>query len=88
VIGNAFLKNQDIDLYAFTGSTEVGAVLQQAAGLRKTQLELGSIASTIVDPLTHTIPQAMTPQEKSMRAIHRRAPTLARIRLPGTSNRK
>lgn len=48
VIGNALLKNQDIDYYAFTGSTEVGEVLQQAAGLRKTQLELGSIASTIV----------------------------------------
>ena len=48
VIGNVLLENQDIDFYAFTGSTEVGAVLQQAAGLRKTQLELGSIASTIV----------------------------------------
>lgn len=46
VIGNVLLENQDIDYYAFTGSTEVGAVLQQAAGLRKTQLELGSIAST------------------------------------------
>jgi succinate-semialdehyde dehydrogenase/glutarate-semialdehyde dehydrogenase len=48
VIGNVLLNNQDIDFYAFTGSTEVGTVLQQAAGLRKTQLELGSIASTIV----------------------------------------
>jgi succinate-semialdehyde dehydrogenase/glutarate-semialdehyde dehydrogenase len=48
VMGNALLKNQDIDFYAFTGSTEVGEVLQQAAGLRKTQLELGSIASTLI----------------------------------------
>jgi len=48
VIGNVLLKHQDIDFYGFTGSTEVGEVLQQAAGLRKTQLELGSIASTIV----------------------------------------
>jgi succinate-semialdehyde dehydrogenase/glutarate-semialdehyde dehydrogenase len=48
VIGNVLLANRDIDFYAFTGSTEVGEVLQQAARLRKTQLELGSIASTIV----------------------------------------
>ena len=33
---------------AFTGSTRVGREIQQAAGLRRTQLEFGSIASTIV----------------------------------------
>lgn len=33
---------------AFTGSTEVGRVLQQGAGLRRTQMELGSIACTIL----------------------------------------
>ncbi len=33
---------------AFTGSTEVGASIQQRAGLRRTQMELGSIAFTIV----------------------------------------
>lgn len=34
--------------YAFTGSTEVGRAIQAAAGLRRTQMELGSIAATIV----------------------------------------
>lgn len=33
---------------AFTGSTEVGRAIQQSAGLRRTQMELGSIAFTIV----------------------------------------
>ncbi len=33
---------------AFTGSTEVGRSIQQSAGLRRTQMELGSIAFTIV----------------------------------------
>ncbi len=33
---------------AFTGSTEVGRRIQQSAGLRRTQMELGSIAFTIV----------------------------------------
>jgi succinate-semialdehyde dehydrogenase/glutarate-semialdehyde dehydrogenase len=39
---------QAIDFYAFTGSTAVGREIQRAAGLRRTQMELGSIASTIV----------------------------------------
>lgn len=34
--------------FAFTGSTEVGRKIQQAAGLRRTQMELGSIACTIL----------------------------------------
>src|SRR5690606_28581728 len=34
--------------YAFTGSTEVGASIRRDAGLRRTQLELGSLSSTIV----------------------------------------
>ena len=33
---------------AFTGSTEVGRILQAQAGLRRTQMELGSIAFTIL----------------------------------------
>ncbi len=33
---------------AFTGSTEVGRRIQQSAGLRRTQMELGSIACTIL----------------------------------------
>ena len=37
-----------IRFFAFTGSTEVGLEIQQRAGLRRTQMELGSIAFTIV----------------------------------------
>ncbi|KGF71274.1 aldehyde dehydrogenase [Hoeflea sp. BAL378] len=47
-IGRQLLEDQRIAYYAFTGSTEVGREIQQAAGLRGVQLELGSIASTIV----------------------------------------
>jgi acyl-CoA reductase-like NAD-dependent aldehyde dehydrogenase len=47
-IGRQLLQDQRIAYYAFTGSTQVGREIQQAAGLRGTQLELGSIASTIV----------------------------------------
>lgn len=34
--------------FAFTGSTEVGRLIQAAAGLRRTQMELGSIAFTLL----------------------------------------
>jgi acyl-CoA reductase-like NAD-dependent aldehyde dehydrogenase len=34
--------------YAFTGSTEVGRQVQRGAGLRRTQLEMGSLSSTII----------------------------------------
>jgi acyl-CoA reductase-like NAD-dependent aldehyde dehydrogenase len=47
-IGRRLLQDQRIAYYAFTGSTRVGREIQQAAGLRGVQLELGSIASTIV----------------------------------------
>lgn len=47
-IGRQLLDDQRIAFYAFTGSTSVGRDIQQAAGLRGVQLELGSIASTIV----------------------------------------
>ncbi len=47
-IGRQLLEDQRIAYYAFTGSTKAGREIQQAAGLRGTQLELGSIASTIV----------------------------------------
>jgi succinate-semialdehyde dehydrogenase/glutarate-semialdehyde dehydrogenase len=48
VVGPQLLADQRIAFYAFTGSTRVGREIQRAAGLRATQLELGSIASTIV----------------------------------------
>lgn len=47
-VGNWLLEEQAIAFYAFTGSTYVGKLIQAKAGLRRTQLELGSIASTIV----------------------------------------
>jgi succinate-semialdehyde dehydrogenase/glutarate-semialdehyde dehydrogenase len=37
-----------VRFFAFTGSTEVGRSIQQRAGLRRTQMELGSIACTIL----------------------------------------
>ncbi len=42
------LDEAAIRFYAFTGSTEVGRAIQQRAGLRRTQMELGSIAFTVV----------------------------------------
>ena len=50
--GRQLLADQRIAFYAFTGSTQVGREIQQAAGLRGTQLELGSIASTIATKIT------------------------------------
>jgi acyl-CoA reductase-like NAD-dependent aldehyde dehydrogenase len=47
-IGRALVADGRIAFYAFTGSTRVGKEIQAGAGLRRTQLELGSIASTIV----------------------------------------
>jgi succinate-semialdehyde dehydrogenase / glutarate-semialdehyde dehydrogenase len=47
-VGQALLAQSDIAFYTFTGSTAVGREVQRGAGLRRTQLELGSIASTIV----------------------------------------
>jgi len=47
-VGQALVGHPAIDFYSFTGSTAVGKAIDQGAGLRRTQLELGSIASTIV----------------------------------------
>ena len=37
-----------VAFYTFTGSTAVGKAIQAAAGLRRTQLELGSLSSTVI----------------------------------------
>lgn len=42
------IANRRIRFIAFTGSTEVGQAIQSSAGLRRTQMELGSIACTIL----------------------------------------
>jgi succinate-semialdehyde dehydrogenase/glutarate-semialdehyde dehydrogenase len=47
-IANWLLEDERVRFFAFTGSTEVGRKIQQAAGLRRTQMELGSIACTIL----------------------------------------
>lgn len=45
----AWLAEEDaIGYYAFTGSTHVGRELHRAVGMRRTQLEMGSLASTVV----------------------------------------
>lgn len=41
-------EDERVRFFAFTGSTEVGRKIQQSAGLRRTQMELGSIACTIL----------------------------------------
>ena len=48
VVGSQLVADERIAFYAFTGSTRVGREIQRGAGLRRTQMELGSIASTIV----------------------------------------
>jgi succinate-semialdehyde dehydrogenase/glutarate-semialdehyde dehydrogenase len=47
-IGAWLLEEEQIRFYTFTGSTAVGRAIQRGANLRRTQLELGSISSTIV----------------------------------------
>ena len=47
-VGRHLLGDERVRFFAFTGSTEVGRGIQQAAGLRRTQMELGSIAFTIL----------------------------------------
>ena len=47
-IGGWLLEEERVRFYTFTGSTSVGRAIQRGAGLRRTQLELGSVSSTIV----------------------------------------
>ena len=47
-VGQWLLEDEIPAFYAFTGSTEVGQHIQRTVGLRKTQLELGSLSSTII----------------------------------------
>ena len=47
-LGRWLTENQDVRFYTFTGSTEVGKLLQRSIGLRPIALELGSIAGTVV----------------------------------------
>jgi succinate-semialdehyde dehydrogenase/glutarate-semialdehyde dehydrogenase len=47
-VGNLLLENPVPAFYAFTGSTRVGEHIRRTIGLRRAQLELGSLSSTIV----------------------------------------
>ncbi len=47
-VGQWLLEDPIPSFYAFTGSTEVGEHITRTVGIRKTQLELGSLSSTIV----------------------------------------
>lgn len=47
-VGDWLLESPVPSFYAFTGSTEVGRRVREKAGIRRSQLELGSLASTIV----------------------------------------
>lgn len=47
-VAQALLDEPLVRFYAFTGSTEVGRDIQRRAGLRRTQMELGSIAFTVL----------------------------------------
>lgn len=47
-VAHWLINEPAIRFFAFTGSTEVGLDIQQRAGLRRTQMELGSIAFTIL----------------------------------------
>jgi acyl-CoA reductase-like NAD-dependent aldehyde dehydrogenase len=59
-VADTLLRDPRVRFFAFTGSTEVGRKIAQAAGLRRTQMELGSIACTIVcadADLDHALPR-------------------------------
>ena len=47
-VGEWLLTSEVPAFYAFTGSTEVGEHISRTVGLRRTQLEMGSLSSTLV----------------------------------------
>ena len=47
-VARLLIDDERVRFFAFTGSTEVGRGIQRAAGLRRTQMELGSIAFTVL----------------------------------------
>lgn len=48
IVGEALLKNPDINFYSFTGSAEVGEHITKTIGIRRSTMELGSNAAVIV----------------------------------------
>jgi acyl-CoA reductase-like NAD-dependent aldehyde dehydrogenase len=47
-VGQWLLENEIPGFYAFTGSTAVGRQIRKTIGVRRAQLELGSLSSTVV----------------------------------------
>jgi len=47
-VAKELLDDDRVAFYAFTGSTAAGKSIQAAAGVRRTQMELGSISATVV----------------------------------------
>ena len=47
-VGEALLKNQDVNFYTFTGSKETGEHIRNTVGLRRSTMELGSNAPVII----------------------------------------
>jgi succinate-semialdehyde dehydrogenase/glutarate-semialdehyde dehydrogenase len=47
-VADWLIADERVRFFAFTGSTDVGRSIQSRAGLRRTQMELGSIACTIL----------------------------------------
>lgn len=61
-VGRYLTEDPRPAFYAFTGSTEVGERLHRTVGLRRTQLELGSLSSTVICAdanLTVAIPKVL-----------------------------
>jgi acyl-CoA reductase-like NAD-dependent aldehyde dehydrogenase len=48
-VGRWLVEEPAIAFYAFTGSTAAGREIQKGVGLRRSQMELGSIAHTLLD---------------------------------------
>lgn len=57
-MGDWLAAEEKLRFFTFTGSTAVGAKIHTAAGLRRTQMELGSIAATILHKDAN-LPRAM-----------------------------
>ena len=67
-VGQALLDHPAPGFYAFTGSTTVGEQIQRTIGIRKSQLELGSLSSTIVcadADLEKAVPRAIAAFRKA-----------------------
>ncbi|WP_315780074.1 MULTISPECIES: aldehyde dehydrogenase family protein [unclassified Bradyrhizobium] len=47
-VADWLLSEPNVKFFAFTGSTEIGRIIQSKVGLRRTQMELGSISHCVI----------------------------------------